>query len=330
MGQERFEKNMMGNISLKLVRSLIDDESKSLKALSDYFSDEILLLIDSIKNCHGNVITFGVGKSSFIAQFLASSLSSVGVRAFFLNATDALHGDIGKVNKDDVLVFFSKSNETSELNDIFFHLKKIKSKKIIITSNKNSKKSKEYDLVIDIGNVVESNKSKIIPTTSIILMTAVATLIVNLISIQDENIDKKIKNFHPKGKVGIHSQLVKDIMRTKEYIPFVRENDTIMNTIHIMTETVGKPGCAIVIDKNKKLLGVFTDGDLRRILEQTVFNPKEKIKNLMSLNPQSVQENETAFQAETIMKQFHIDNLPVVNSFQKVVGFLDIQDLILS
>jgi arabinose-5-phosphate isomerase len=248
---------------IKKGREVLNTEASAIRNLSKGLDQNFIKAVNLIIKLEGKLILSGVGKSGNIAGKLASSFTSTGVPSIYLNPVDASHGDMGIVSQGDVLIVLSNSGESYELSDLINFAKKKKIKIISITSNKKSLLSKNADVSLILPIHKEADKLNTIPTTSTTLCLALGdALCCTVLDIR--NFDKKsFRELHPGGKIGKKLKTLNEIM-DKE-IPIINSKSTIMDAVLKMTEK--KYGCAVMIDKNKKIKGIFTDGDLRRAIK---------------------------------------------------------------
>ena len=258
---------------IKTGQSVLNIEANAINKLSKNLDNEFYKAVASIVNLKGKLIISGVGKSGNIAAKLAASFTSTGVPAIFLNPVDASHGDMGIVSKEDILIALSNSGESHELSDLLDFSKRKQIKIISITSNKNSLLSKNSDITLLLPTHKEADKLNTIPTTSTTLCLSLGdALCCSVLDIR--NFDKKsFKELHPGGKIGKKLKTLNEIM--DKDIPIIDNKASIKEAVLIMTEK--KYGCAVMIDRNKKIKGILTDGDLRRAINQINLNDNVKL-----------------------------------------------------
>ncbi|MDA9659644.1 KpsF/GutQ family sugar-phosphate isomerase [Alphaproteobacteria bacterium] len=253
---------------IKKGKEVLNIEASAIKNLSKGLDENFIKAVNLIIKLEGKLILSGVGKSGNIASKLASSFTSTGVPSIYLNPVDASHGDMGIVSKGDVLIALSNSGESYELSDLINFAKKKKIKIIFITSNKKSLLSKNADVSLILPIHKEADKLNTIPTTSTTLCLALGdALCCTVLDIR--NFDKKsFRELHPGGKIGKKLKTLNEIM--DKDIPIINSKATIIDAVLKMTEK--KYGCAVIVDKNKKIKGIFTDGDLRRAIKSIKMN----------------------------------------------------------
>ncbi len=310
---------------LNIVESVIDKELSQLQKVKSTFNENLVRIIQSIYEVKGKVIASGIGKTGLVAQKFVSTLLSIKVNAIFLHPVDALHGDLGIVKSEDIFIFFSNSGENPELRILLPYIKKIGCK-IFGIVGAEGELTKFSDINFVYGKVEEAQPIGIIPTSSTIVQLAICDAIVlSILKIKNLTIDDFVQ-VHPGGSIGRNYSKVSEIMRKGEDLVEVKASTKIGEALWKMTKV--RSGAACIVNDERKLIGIFTDGDFRRnslthsnILEIT-------ISTFMTKNPKSINENAYVYEGLNIMKTYKIDELPVVLDDNKLVGLLDIQDII--
>lgn len=310
---------------LNTIREVIEKEIKELEKLKFSIDENLVSIINAISQVSGKVIVSGIGKTGLIAQKFVSTLLSIKVNAIFLHPVDALHGDLGIVRKEDIFIFFSNSGESPELRNLLPYIRKIGCKIFGIVGC-NGELMKFSDLSFIYGKVEEAPPLGIIPTSSTIIQLSICDAIVlSLLKMKNLTIDDFVE-VHPGGSIGKNYSRISEIMRKGENLVEVSLNTKIGEAIRKMTKV--RAGAACITNSNKKLVGIFTDGDFRR---NSLINPnilEANIETYMTKNPKSIQEDAYIYEALDIMKSYKIDDLPVVSYDNKLVGILDIQDIV--
>jgi arabinose-5-phosphate isomerase len=273
------------------------------------------------------VVVTGVGKTGIIGQKFSATLSSTGTPSLFLHSAEAIHGDLGRVTKDDVVIILSYSGESEEIKKLLPVLKKIGAKIISLTGSLESLMARYSDVVLNTAVKKEACPLGLAPTASTTAMLAMCdALAVCLLELKGFK-EEDFAFFHPGGALGRRLLLkVEEIMRKGHANPIVNENRKVSSVLVKITEA--RAGSASVVDKNGRLRGIFTDGDLRRHLEIDPDLSRRKIKDVMTKNPTTVKPAMLAAEAMRILKDKKIDELPVVDAKGKPVGLLDVQDLL--
>ena len=306
---------------------VLKTEKKGIDNLIRNLDGSFLEVIKTISNCKGRIVVTGMGKAGIIGQKFSATLSSTGSSSFWLHAAEAVHGDLGSVREDDVAVVLSYSGETDEIKNLIPFIKKIGAKIIAITGNTKSSLGCYADGVVNVKVDKEACSLGLAPTTSTTAMLAICDAISVVLQKMKGFAEKDFASFHPRGSLGRKLLLkVKDIMRKGRLSPVVSE-DTLVKEV-ILKITTAHAGAAVVANKKKELIGIFTDGDLRRNLEKYPDLLKKKVKLVMTKNPIVVCDDDLASAALKILERKKIDEVPVVNKDCHCAGMLDIQDLI--
>ena len=302
----------------KVGQEVIKLESIALTKLSKSLDKDFIKAVELISKQNGKVIVSGVGKSGNIAGKIAASFTSTGIPAIYLNPVDASHGDMGIVEKNDVLIILSNSGETHELADLINFSKKKKIKIISITSSKKSLLSKNSDIGLVLPPHSEADKLQTIPTTSTTMSLALGdALCCSVLSLR--KFDKKsFSELHPGGKIGKKLKTLNEIMDID--IPIIQSNSSIIDAVLMMTEK--KYGCVVVLDRNKEIKGIITDGDLRRSIEK--IDMKEKATNIMKSRPIVATSDLLVSSAIVLMNKHSITSLIVARQ-NKPIGIVNIK-----
>ncbi len=319
---------------IKRAKEVLDIEARAIRDLKakidKNFKAAINLMLVATKEREGNkgrVVVSGMGKAGIIAQKFSATLSSTGTPSLFLHSAEAIHGDLGRVTADDVVVILSNSGETEEIKKLLPILKKIGSPVIALTGNIKSSLARFSDVALNTAVKKEACPMGLAPTASTTAMLAMCdALCVCLLELKGFK-EKDFALFHPGGSLGIRLLLkVEDIMRTGRTNPIVHEDETVSSVLLKITQA--RAGSATVVDKKGRLRGIFTDGDLRRHLETDRDLPRRKIAAVMTENPAAISKDRLAAEAMRILEEKKIDEMPVVDKQGRVVGLLDVQDLL--
>ena len=302
----------------KVGQEVIKLESIALAKLSKSLDKDFIKAVELISQLNGKIIVSGVGKSGNIAGKIAASFTSTGIPAIYLNPVDASHGDMGIVEKNDVLIILSNSGESHELADLINFSKKKKIKIISITSSKKSLLSKNSDIGLVLPPHSEADKLQTIPTTSTTMSLALGdALCCSVLSLR--KFDKKsFSELHPGGKIGKKLKTLNEIMDID--IPIIQSNSSIIDAVLMMTEK--KYGCVVVLDKNKEIKGIITDGDLRRSIEK--IDMKEKATSIMKSRPIVATSDLLISSAIVLMNKHSITSLIVARQ-NKPIGIVNIK-----
>lgn len=309
-------------------KRVLEIEAQAIQDLIKRVDHNFDKTIELILSCKGRVIVTGMGKPGFIAGKIAATLASTGTPSLSIHPADAIHGDLGMVTKDDVVIAISNSGETAEVVSLLSTLKKIGAKLIAMTGNVSSTLARYSDVVLDVSVEQEACPLGLAPTSSTTAALAMGDAIA-VVLIKERNFEPKdFAFYHPGGSLGKKLLKVKDIMRTGGKNPIVKEDATVKQALLSITEA--KAGCCAIVDEKGCLRGIFTDGDLRRHLEDDSSGNfvHSKIADSMTINPLVVEEDQLAAEAFRVLHERKIDELVVVNDKKIVVGLLDVQDLL--
>jgi arabinose-5-phosphate isomerase len=311
---------------LKSGRRTIRIESKGLEKLAKTLSSDFNLVCDALFKTRGKIITLGIGKSGHIAKKVSATLSSTGSPSSFINAGEALHGDIGGINKNDSVIIFSHSGESEEIMSLIPFLKKVGCDVFSITGSKDSFIARNSQVSLDTGISEEACPLDLAPTTSTTVSLALGDAIaVALLEAKNFKSDDFAKS-HPGGKLGKRLiTTVEDLMSKGKDLPVVSKEMTLSETlIEISSKGLG---VALVIDK-KKLAGIFTDGDLRRTLNKVKDPLSKSIDTYMTKKTKTILVDKLAIEALEIMQKNKIYSLAVVDKKNMPVGIIRMHDLI--
>jgi len=298
-------------------------EIKELKNLSKIFNDNFYNAVILLSKVKGRVIVTGVGKSAHIGSKISATLASTGTPSYLIHATEASHGDLGGITKNDCILAISNSGETSELNNIISYSKRFDIPLISISSNAKSLLNKNSTFGIVYKKPIEACPHNLAPTSSTTVMLVIGDCIaMSLLEFKGFK-SSQFKNFHPGGNLGKDLKRVHEIMHTGSALPLSKENDKM--TKALLTMTKKSFGCIGVINNNKKLIGIITDGDLRRNMNDNFF--KLKAINLMTKKPSTGNKEMLVGEALNIMNNKKITSLFICEK-NKPVGIIHIHDLL--
>jgi arabinose-5-phosphate isomerase len=312
---------------IKQAKEVLKIEAQGILSLVDRVGPEFEKAIEIIMKAKGRVILAGMGKSGLVARKIAATLNSTGTPSQFLHPAEAIHGDLGMVTSDDVVVAISNSGQTAEINNILPMLKKIGAKIIGFTGGMDSPMAETCDLVIDVGVEREACPMGMAPTASTTAALAMGdALAVVLINRRHFNQDD-FKRFHPGGSLGERLAVkVREIMLTNDRIPMVPLGSKVQQVIEEIDAK--KVGATLIIGKDRKLAGIVSDGDLRRALLRHKNIHGMKIEGIMSPSPKTIDESQTAAEALGLMELNAITHLVIVDKHNRVKGVVHLHDLL--
>jgi len=310
---------------LEIAKAVVQTEADSIIMLKDRidqtFDDACQLML----SCQGKVILVGMGKSGHIAKKIAATLASTGTPSFYVHPGEAGHGDLGMVNDKDVVIIISYSGESDEIITLLPSIKRLDISVISMTGNSSSTIAEESDVHLDVSVDQEACPHNLTPTSSttvaLVMGDAIAITLLNARGFTPEDFAKS----HPSGALGRRLlTLVSNIMKSGDDIPIVSKETSLIDSLLVMSQ---KALGMVLITDNNTLLGIFTDGDLRRVLEKNINFQNLLIKDVMTQNCKSIQPNKPALIALQMMEEYSLNSLPVVDSDNQVIGAINMHTL---
>ncbi|MBF0571533.1 MAG: KpsF/GutQ family sugar-phosphate isomerase [Candidatus Omnitrophica bacterium] len=312
---------------LKRAKEVLTIEARAINLMTRRLGHDFEATVDIIAKCTGRVIVCGMGKTGIVARKIAATLSSTGTPSIFLHSAEAVHGDLGQVTAKDVVIIISQSGETEETVRLLPLVRKIGAKIIVMTGNSKSTLGTYGDLILNIGVKSEGCPLGLAPMASTTVTMALGDALAACLIDRKKFKKEDFALYHPGGSLGRRLLLkVEDIMRRENSLALVMSTSKVKDVLWTITKA--RCGCACVVDRKHKLLGIFTDGDLRRHLEDDPAVLLKKVSEVMTKNPSFIQKEKLAAQAFDVLKTKKIDELPVVDHSGRVVGLLDVQDLL--
>ena len=312
---------------LTLGRAVITTETEALEKLKERINENFVQACLYILDCKGRVVVLGMGKSGHIGNKIAATLASTGSPAFFVHPGEASHGDLGMIKDDDVVLALSNSGETDEIITLLPVIKRLGVPLITLTGNTDSVLAKIASVNIDVGVEKEACPLGLAPTASTTAALAMGDALAIAILEARGFGAEDFAIAHPGGMLGRRLLLhVGDIMHTGEELPAVLEDTLLSETLLVMTQ-MGL-GSAAIIDEGNYVLGIFTDGDLRRALDNNIDVHKTRVDEVMTRNCKSISKDCLAAEALAIMEDSRINALPVVDAENKLIGLLNMHDLL--
>ena len=316
--------NLTKNIK-KIATEALFNEADAVRNLANLIDEDFENCVKEILNCDGRVVITGIGKSAIIANKIVATLNSTGTPALFMHAADAIHGDLGMIQRHDIVICLSKSGNTPEIKVLVPLIKRTGSKLVGLVSNTDSYLANHSDYVLNATIGEEACPNNLAPTTSttahLALGDALAVCLLEMREFSKEDFAK----YHPGGSLGKQMYLkVKDIYPNHD-LPVVLENTPLTEVIIEISNK--RVGAIAVVDNKGHLLGIITDGDLRRMLERKIDINSSEAMDIMTLNPKTVDADDYATHALNVMQQNNIAQIVVLEN-QKVVGFVHLHDLL--
>jgi arabinose-5-phosphate isomerase len=313
---------------LEHAKEIFRKEANAILALIDRINEDFIKAVTILQSCTGKVIVTGIGKSGIISQKIASTLSCSGTPAFFLHPAEGIHGDIGMVSKEDVVIAVSNSGETDELLKILPVIKRLGIPLIVLTGNPDSVLSKSGDVVLDISVPEEACPLGLIPTASTTAAMAMGDALALALLERRGFREEDFALLHPGGALGRKLLRVDDLMHIKDALPLVAEDDPMKAVLIEMTSK--RLGLAGVVNEQGELTGIITDGDLRRGLERDISLLNHTAQEVMTANPKTIEKSALAQQALQKMEQYAITALFVVPATgrKKPEGVIHLHDIL--
>lgn len=312
---------------IEKAKEVIRKEAEAILNLEKKINSEFQKAVEIILRCRGRVIVTGIGKSGIIGKKIAATLNSTGTAALFLHPVEGLHGDLGLVRRDDVVIAITKSGETEELQQLFPLFKRLGVPIISLTGSPGSQTAEKSDVVIDVSVDEEACPNNLVPTSSTTAALVMGDALAIALLEERHFSAEDFALLHPGGYLGKRLLLkVKDVMHAGASIPMVSEDANMKEVILEMTSK--RFGATTVVNDKKELVGIFTDGDLRRLVERTEEIFKLKAREVMIRNPKTIEEEALAAKALNRMEFFNITCLIVPNGNKEPVGILHLHDLL--
>jgi len=316
----------VGKSLIEIAKAVIQTEADSVLLLKDRIDQKFDEICHLIRSCKGKVILIGMGKSGHIARKIASTLASTGTPSFYLHPGEAGHGDLGMINSNDVAIMISYSGESDEIISLLPGINRIKVPIISMTGNINSTIAMKSEFHIDVSVNKEACPNNLAPTSSttaaLVMGDAIAVSLMSENSFTSEDFAMS----HPSGSLGRRLlTLVSSIMKSGIDIPIVSKETLLIDSLLVMTE---KSLGMVLIAEDEKLIGIFTDGDLRRAIETNVNFQELTIHKVMTTDCKSIEAHETALIAMQLMENNSLNSLPVVDSKNRIVGAINMHTLI--
>ena len=313
--------------ALEIAREVLEIESRAVKDLAARLDRNFVLAVELVLSCRGRVVVSGMGKSGHVARKIASTLASTGTPAFFVHPGEASHGDLGMITREDVFIALSNSGESAELLTIAPLVKRQGAKLVSMTGNPSSSLAREADLHLDAGVDKEACPLDLAPTASTTAALAQGDALAVTLMVARGFSAEDFALSHPGGSLGIRLLThVRDVMRKGAEIPVVAESAFLSDALLEMSRK--RMGMTAIVDAAGRVAGIYTDGDLRRTLESGADFRKTPVSAIMTRNPRTISPDRLAAEAVQVMEQYSISQLLVVDGDSKMVGALNMHDLL--
>ena len=309
----------------KIAQDVLLNESRAIEKISAFIDDNFEACVHEIYSAKGRVVITGIGKSAIIANKIVATFNSTGTPSLFMHAADAIHGDLGMIQREDIVICISKSGNTPEIKVLVPLLKRRGSKLVALVSNTNSYLAQQADFVLNATIAEEACPHNLAPTTSTTVHLALGdALAVCLLELRNFGI-RDFAEYHPGGSLGKQLYLKVSDIYLQHKLPNVSADTPLKDVIIEISSK--RLGCTSVLDGNENLLGIITDGDLRRMLEKNIALNNVKASDIMTANPKTIEKDEYAVKALHLMQQANITQLVVMDG-RRVAGFIHLHDLL--
>ncbi len=308
---------------------VIRSEARAIAELEGLLDESFSRAVDMTLACEGLLVVTGMGKAGLVGQKISATLASTGTPSLFLHPAEALHGDLGRVREQDVLLALSNSGETAEVNATLPTATRIGAGVVAMTGRPDSAMARLADCVLDIGRVEEACPLRLAPTASTSAMLALGDALA-MVVLAERGFDREdYARFHPAGNLGRRLMPVGEVMRKDQELPLVPSGAAVREVLITMSNTPGRPGAALVVDEAGSLVGIFTDGNLRRMLESGRAGHLDvAVDEFMGCDPKTIGPQEPVESAQRLLQAHRVDQIPVLDGAGRPVGLLDVQDLL--
>ncbi len=319
-----------GRSALNRGLEVLQLEADAIRTLQSRLGPSFEAAVARILECRGTVVVTGMGKAGLIGQKISATLASTGTPSLSLHPAEALHGDLGRVRGEDLVLALSKSGKTRELVQLLPPLKALGAQVIALTESEDSPLAAHADLTLAMGPLGEACPLGLAPTVTTTALLALGDALAMAVLEGRDFTREEFAAYHPAGDLGRSLMKVGEIMRRGPEVPRLRAGATVRDALAVMTETPGRPGAALVTDERGHLLGIFTDGDLRRLAQSPEgLALDEAIDQHMAPSPRFIREGQLVGEALHLIRDAHVDQVPVVaDADETVVGLVDVQDLL--
>jgi len=321
----------MGPDTGQFARQVLETESAAVRGVVEQLDEQFDRAVRLILDCPGAVLTSGIGKAGHVARKLSASFSSTGTPSHFLNPAEALHGDLGSIRKQDIVLILSYSGESDEILRMLSVVKKLGNRVVALTSTAANGLARFADLVLTVGKIEEACPLGLAPSATTAAMGALGDALFLAVMRRRKFGAEEFALYHPAGQIGRTLMKVKEAMtfRRGENLPVASDRLTVGQVLHEVSSIKRRSGAVVLVDELGKVSGIFSDGDLRRaITDDDGSVLKRPIRELMTRDPKRIGGDQLASEAIALMRPYRIDELPVVDDQDRPIGLIDIQDLV--
>ena len=316
----------------QFAKEVIQTEAAAVRAMTHAVGDDFERAVNLVLDCSASVLASGIGKAGHIARKISATFSSTGTPSHYLSPADAVHGDLGAIRHGDVVLILSASGESDEIVRMLSIVKKLNRPTIAITSSKKSSLGRFADVVLEMGKVIEACPLGLAPSASTTAMLALGDALALAVMKQRKFTADDFALFHPAGQLGRKLIKVREAMTFKkgENLPLASDALSVGEVLHVVSKIKRRSGAVILINEaSDKITGIFSDGDLRRLVTDDDGTAlKRPVRQVMTHNPKRIAADALASEAMALMRQYRIDELPVVDDQDRPIGLIDVQDLV--
>lgn len=312
--------------TLRYAREVIEHEARAVASLAARLDSRFARAVEMILACRGRVVVTGMGKPGLVGQKISATLASTGSPSLSLHPAEAIHGDLGRVVKDDVLLMLSNSGETKEIVRLIDPVKRIGAPIIAITGDASSTLARHADVLLDMGKMDEACPMGLAPSTTTTAMLAMGDALSLAVLRRRGFGPEDYALFHPGGSLGRKLLKVEEVMRTGARHPVIGEERSVKEALFAITEA--RAGAITAVDATGRIAGIFTDGDLRRSITRGIDLEATPLRSVMTKKPITIQAGRLASEALRLLRERKIDEMPVVDDGDRPVGMVDVQDLL--
>lgn len=309
---------------------VIETEAAAIGRLVERLGDDFVQAVELILACQGMVVVTGMGKAGLVGAKISATLASTGTPSLSLHPGDALHGDLGRIRSADLVLALSNSGETVEIKGLIPAARRIGARLVAITESRDSTLGARSDCVLELGPLGEACPLGLAPTASTSAMMALGDALAMVVARERGFSREDYARFHPAGALGRRLLKVSEVMRSGQQMPLIGVHSTVTDALELASRIPGRhPGASIVVDNDGQMVGIFTDGDLRRLLLSVDGPPGAvPIAEHMGRQPKSVRPDQLVDEAMHLIHEYKVDQIPVTDDAGRPVGLLDVQDVL--